>query len=86
MIGYVKINCHWIQTKPDICFSEKNNGDHNCYRQIKITDQVIPLCGEGADEKGIKFLGLELDDKLIWKYHIQSVKRQLASQKFICTN
>ena len=63
-------------------FSTKNYSDYNCYDLIKINNQVISCCGEGADEKSIKFLGLELDDKLTWKYHIQSVKRKLAKSLF----
>ncbi len=43
--------------------------------------KIDPI-GESHAEKSIKFLGINLDDKLSWKYHINSINKKIANANF----
>jgi hypothetical protein len=49
---------------------------------ILINDIALDRIGNDCKEKSVKFLGINLDENLTWKYHITQVNKKVSSALF----
>jgi hypothetical protein len=52
-------------------------------KELILNNEIIHKAGQGNGEKSIKFLGLNIDENIKWKTHIDNVKRNIARSLFI---
>src|SRR6266516_2453522 len=56
-------------------------------RSLTTSHQDIFLCNQSVSKvQSTKFLGIEIDDKLSWKNHIQIVQKKLSTTNYILRN
>jgi len=53
---------------------------------IKINNQNIEQISDNNPTKSITFLGVHIDEKLTWKYHINLVNKKIANATFAINN
>jgi hypothetical protein len=49
---------------------------------ILINDIALDRIGNDCKEKSVKFLGINLDENLTWKYHVTQVNKKVSSALF----
>ena len=63
-----------------------NNKEHYHIRNIYLCGSKVDRVGEDCKDKYFKFLGMLVDEKLNWKYHINMLRKKLASSNFALSN
>ena len=49
---------------------------------ISLNNIKLERIGTGCQEKSFKFVGIHLDDKLDWSYHLQHIKSKMSSGNY----
>ena len=49
---------------------------------MKINDTVLSQIGKDFEEHSTKFLGLNIDESLTWKYHLNCINNKIARALF----
>ena len=51
--------------------------------EIKLRNVVLQRSGYGLQEEGVRLLGIEIDENLDWKRHIQSVLKKISKGNYL---
>lgn len=74
--------CLNVKKTKYILFSPSNVQKlNNC--NIYINNQIVDRIGNNEFEKSFKFLGIHMDEKLSWKFHIDKIANKIARANYI---
>ena len=65
-----------------ICFKSNSRKDNIEFPSLKIDNTKIDRIGEGCKEEYFKFVGIRIDEKMSWKYHLEYVAKKASSAAF----
>ena len=73
-----KLTLHPQKTYFMLHFPKKNSREI-FQGKVKINENYLSRIGEHEEIKSIKFVGLHIDEKMSWKYHLNLVKQRTAN-------
>ena len=77
-----KLSLNAKKTKYIIFGTQINRNNMDMYN-IHINNQRIERIGKSLENKSFKFLGIEIDENLSWKYHINKVCLKISRANYI---